>query len=137
MSQAWRRRRRRIGIPVVTFLRGWFLNRVVAALPCDRWRYAYYRRVCGMHLDATSTVWTGAQFTGNAFDRISIGEHCTVGYDSFWVAGDAIALEEHVTTGHRVEFYTSDHDPDDPSFGRRDARLWCSHTRGLDPARSS
>lgn len=123
MSHGWRRWRRRIGIPIVTFLRGWFLNRVVATLPFDRWRYAYYRRVCGMQIDGTSTLWTGAQFTGDALDRISIGRHCSIGYDSFWVAGDAITIEDNVITGHRVEFYTSDHDPDDPSLRRRDAPI--------------
>jgi maltose O-acetyltransferase len=118
-----RRWRRRLGIPIVTFARGWLLNRVLAVLPWDRARYAYYRRVCGMRIGATSTVWTGARFTGDALDRISIGEHCSIGYDSFWVAGDAIVLENHVITGHRVEFYTSDHDPDDPGFRRRDAPI--------------
>lgn len=123
MTDGWRRWRRRIGIPIVTFLRGWFLNRVVATLPFDGWRYFYYRRVCGLRLGRTSTLWTGAQFTGDALDRIAIGEHCSIGYDSFWVAGAAITLEDRVVTGHRVEFYTSDHDPDDPSFRRRDAPI--------------
>jgi acetyltransferase-like isoleucine patch superfamily enzyme len=115
-----RRWRRRVGRVVVTFLRGWMLNRVVAILPFDRVRHGYYRGICGMTIGQESTIWTGARFTGEALDRITVGARCSIGYDSFWVAGAAITLEDDVVTGHRVEFYTSDHDPDDSAFSRRD-----------------
>jgi maltose O-acetyltransferase len=65
----------------------------------------------------------GAQFTGGAMDQIQIGDHCSIAFDSFWVAGAPIVLRDHVVTGHRVEFYASDHDPDDPAFTRRDAPI--------------
>jgi acetyltransferase-like isoleucine patch superfamily enzyme len=112
-----------IGIPIAALLRGWLLNRVVANLPLPRLRYTYYRHVCGIRMGVGSSIWMGAQFTGGAIDCIRIGDHCSIAYDSFWVAGAPIVIGNHVVTGHRVEFYTSDHDPDDPAFARRDAPI--------------
>jgi len=107
----------------MALLRGWVLNRIVAYVPLPKVRYAYYRTVVGIRIGKSSSVWMGAQFTGEALDQIRIGEHCSIAYDSFWVAGAPIIIKDHVVTGHRVEFYTSDHDPDDPAFARRDAPI--------------
>ena len=104
-------------------LRGWVLNRVVANIPIPQLRYAYYQAVCGIKIAPTSSLWMGAQFTGDALDRITIGRYCSIGYDSFWVACAPIILHDHVVLGHRVELYTTDHDPDDPAFTRRDAPI--------------
>ncbi|MBM4425236.1 MAG: acyltransferase [Chloroflexi bacterium] len=112
-----------LGIPVMLLLRGWALNRLIANLPIAAIRYAYYRIVCGFSVPPTSAIWMGAQFTGGALDQIVIGERCSIAYDSFWVAGAAIRIGNDVVAGHRVEFYTSDHDPDDPAFARRDAPI--------------
>lgn len=112
-----------VGIPVVTLLRGWILNRIVAYIPVAAVRLAYYRHVCGIQIGPGSSVWMGAQFTGEALDQIRIGARCSIAYDSFWVAGVPIVIADDVVTGHRVEFYTSDHDPDDPAFTRRDAPI--------------
>jgi maltose O-acetyltransferase len=112
-----------LGIPVAALLRGWILNRLIANLPWSGLRYAYYRRVLGIQIGEQSSIWMGAQFTGGALDQIRIGAHCSIAYDSFWVAGAPIILKDNVVTGHRVEFYTSDHDPDDPAFSRRDAPI--------------
>lgn len=107
----------------MALLRGWVLNRLVSNLPFPAFRYFYYRLVCGIKIGLGSSIWMGAQFTGGALDQIKIGDHCSVAYDSFWVAGAAIILKDNVVTGHRVEFYTSDHDPDSPDFSRRDAPI--------------
>jgi len=112
-----------LGIPIVALLRGWVLNRVVSNMPFPTLRYAYYRLVCRIKIGAGSSIWMGAQFTGGAIDQIQIGEGCSVAYESFWVAGAPIILKNNVVTGHRVEFYTSDHDPNDPAFARRDAPI--------------
>lgn len=112
-----------VGIPIMLFLLRWALNRVVAYFPSTTVRYTFYRWVCGFKVPKTSTLCTGAQFTGDGLREISIGEHSYVGYDSFWVAGAAITVGAYVSIGHRVEFYTSDHDPDDPAFTRRDAPI--------------
>lgn len=112
-----------LGIPVMLLLRGWVLNRLIANLPLPAVRYAYYRAVCGIEIARSSSLWMGAQFTGGALDQIAIDAQCSIGYDSFWVAGAGIRLMNDVVVGHRVEFYTSDHDPDDPAFGRRDAPI--------------
>jgi acetyltransferase-like isoleucine patch superfamily enzyme len=114
---------RAVGIPAMALLRGWVLNRVVASIPLPGLRYLYYRVVCGIKLGKGSSIWMGAQFTGGALDQIEIGDYCSIGSDSFWVAGAPIRLKNNVVTGHRVEFYTSDHDPDDPAFSRRDAGI--------------
>jgi maltose O-acetyltransferase len=76
-----------------------------------------------MRIAKSSSLWLGAQFTGGALDQTQVGERCSIAFDSFWVAGTAIILKSDVVTGHRVEFYTSDHDPDDPAFARRDAPI--------------
>lgn len=112
-----------VGIPVMLLLRGWVLNHVVADIPWPGLRHLYYRLVCGMKIGVHSSIWRGARFTGGALDQISLGERCSIGYETFWVAGAAICLKNDVIVGHRVELYTSDHDPDDPAFSRRDAPI--------------
>jgi maltose O-acetyltransferase len=115
--------RHAIGIPTAALLRGWLLNRIVANLPLSRLRYAYYRRVCGIRMGVGSSIWMATQFTGEAIDRIRISGHCSIASDSLWVAGAPIVIGDHVVTGHRVDFYTSNHDPDDPAFAPRDAPI--------------
>lgn len=112
-----------VGIPVVVLLRGWVLNRLIANVPLPWLRDAYYRRVCGIKIGKGSAIWQGAQFTGDKLNEIEIGDHCAISFNSFWVAGAAIILKNDVVTGHFVEFYTSDHDPDDPAFTRRNAPI--------------
>lgn len=114
-----------VGIPVMLLLRRWALNRVVATIPFPSWRYAFYRVVCGMKLPDSKSVYLamGAQFYGEALDKIEIGKDCAFGYDTFWVACDTIRLMNDVIVGHRVEFYTADHDPDDPAFTTRGAPI--------------
>ncbi len=107
----------------MALLRGWALNRVVSNIPISGLRYAYYRTVCGIKIGQGSAVWMGAQFTGGTLNEIAIGDHCSIAYDSYWIAGAAIQIGNDVVTGHRVTFCTSDHDPDDPAFSRRDAPI--------------
>ncbi len=111
------------GIPLMLLLRGWVLNDIIARIPLPELRYAYYRAVCGMKIHKTSALWRGAQFTGDKLDEINIGPHCVIGYSSFWVACAPIILLNDVVIGHRVEFYTTDHDPDDPEFLQRVAPI--------------
>jgi maltose O-acetyltransferase len=105
------------------FLLRWVLNHVIASLPLSSVRFSFYRLVCGFTVPKTSHICTGAKFTGGTLNEISIGERSYIGYDSFWVAGAAIKVGNYVSVGHKVEFYTSDHDPDDPAFARRDAPI--------------
>lgn len=112
-----------LGIPIMALLRGWLLNRFIANFPFPSWRSTYYRIVCGMTIDKTSALYIGAQFTGDKLNEIRIGPNCSIAYDSFWVACAPIVLMNDVITGHRVEFYTTDHDPDDPAFLQRSAPI--------------
>jgi maltose O-acetyltransferase len=112
-----------IGIPVMLFLLRWALNRAIPNVPSTTIRYTFYRLVCGFKVPKTTALCMGAKFTGNTLNKIEIGEHSYVGYDSFWVACDTIKIADHVSVGHHVQFYTADHDPDDPAFPRRDGPI--------------
>lgn len=112
-----------LAIPIVGLLRTWVLNVVISNIPVSRLRYAYYRRVCGISIGPHTQIWPGARFTGDRMHQISIGKHCSIPYNSFWVVGDRISVGNHVVFGHNVELYTSDHDPDDPAFSRRNAPI--------------
>ncbi len=114
---------RQVAVPVVGFLRTWVLNVVISNVPWTAVRHSYYRRVCGISIGEGTTIWSGVRFTGGAMNRIRIGEHCSIPYYAFFVAGDSISIGNHVVFGHAVELYTSDHDPDDPAFSRRDAPI--------------
>jgi len=89
----------KFGIPIVGFLRTWILNVIIGNVPWAVVRNFYYRQVC----------------------QISIGN--TIPHYTFFVAGDSIVIGNNVVFGHGVELYTSDHDPDDPHFSRRDAPI--------------
>ena len=104
---------RQVAVPVVGFLRTWVLNVVISNVPWTAVRHSYYRRVCGISIGEGTTIWSGVRFTGGAMNRIRIGEHCSIPYYAFFVAGDSISIGNHVVFGHAVELYTSDHDPDD------------------------
>lgn len=120
-SRAWLNQN--IAIPLVGLLRGWFLNVWIADLPIAPLRLAYYRHFCKIKIGTSSNIWRGARFTGDSFDKITIGAGCSIAFDSFWVAGAAITLGDAVVFGHHVQLYTSDHDPDAPDFARRDAPI--------------
>ena len=85
------------GIPIVGFLRTWILNVIIGNVPWAVVRNFYYRKVCRISIGKNTEIWSGVRFAGGAMDKISIG--------------------------HGVELYTSDHDPDDPYFSRRDAPI--------------
>ena len=112
-----------VAVPVVGFLRTWLLNVVISNIPFSALRNVYYRQVCGIGIGEGTEIWSGVRFTGGAMNRISIGAHCSIPHFAFFVAGDRISIGNHVVFGHAVELYTSDHDPDDPSFSRRDAPI--------------
>lgn len=112
-----------IAVPLLGFLRMWLLNTVISILPWPWLRMVYYRHICGISIGTGTSIWTGARFSGGAMTAIKIGDHCSIPYDSFWVAGAPITLGDYVVFGHGVELYTSDHDPDDPLFSRRDGPI--------------
>lgn len=110
-------------VPLVVLLRGWVLNVIVTNIPIPALRYAYYRHVCGIKMGRGASIWLGAKFTGDRMHEIEIGDYCSIGLESFWVVGAPIRFGHDVAVSHRVEFYTSDHDPDDPAFARRNAPI--------------
>lgn len=112
-----------IAIPLVALLRDWLANEVVTRLPFAPLRHWYFRRVLGVTIGKGTHFWRGVRFTGGKVNEIVVGAHCSIPWDTFFVAGEAIRLGDHVVLGHGVEFYTSDHDPDDPAFSRRDAPI--------------
>lgn len=114
---------RHIAVPVVGFFRGWVLNVVISNVPWSSVRNSYYRRVCGIGIGKGTEIWSGVRFTGGAMNKISIGAHCSIPHFAFFVAGERISIGDHVVFGHAVQLYTSDHDPDDPEFSRRDAPI--------------
>jgi len=114
---------RQVAVPVVGFLRSWVLNVVISNMPFAAVRNSYYRWVCGIHIGEGTEIWSGVRFSGGAMNRIRIGAHCSIPHYAFFVAGDTISIGDDVVFGHGVELYTSDHDPDDPAFSRRDAPI--------------
>ena len=111
------------GIPIVGFLRTWILNVIIGNVPWAMVRNFYYRQVCQISIGKNTEIWSSVRFVGGAMDKISIGDHCTIPHYTFFVAGDSIVIGNNVVFGHGVELYTSDHDPDDPYFSRRDAPI--------------
>ena len=111
------------GIPIVSFLRTWILNVIIGNVPWAIVRNFYYRKVCRISSGKNTESWSGVRFAGGAMDKISIGDYCTIPHYTFFVAGDSIVIGNNVVFGHGVELYTSDHDPDDPYFSRRDAPI--------------
>ena len=111
------------GIPIVGFLRTWILNVIIGNVPGAIVRNFYYRKVCRISIGKNTEIWSGVRFAGGAMDKISIGDYCTIPHYTFFVAGDSIVIGNNVVFGHGVELYTSDHDPDDPYFSRRDAPI--------------
>ena len=112
-----------VAVPVVGLLRTWVLNVVISNVPCSALRNEYFRRVCGISIGEGTEIWGGVRFMGGAMNRIRIGAHCSIPHYAFFVAGASISIGNHVVFGHAVELYTSDHDPDDPAFSRRDAPI--------------
>jgi len=112
-----------VAVPVVGFLRTWMLNVVISNVPWIIVRNWYYRWVCGISIGEGTEIWGGVRFAGGAMNKISIGAHCSIPHYAFFVAGEGITIGDHVVFGHAVELYTSDHDPDDPAFSRRDAPI--------------
>lgn len=107
---------------VYRFFKIYALNNLVTHLPFVRFRLWYYRRVAGISIGPDSVLWMGCRFDGDQVERISIGRSCSIP-GAYFGAGAPISLGDYVVFGHRVSLYTSDHDPDDAAFTRRDAPI--------------
>lgn len=107
---------------VYRFFKAYTLNYVVAYLPFVRFRLWYYRRVIGMTIGPDTALWMGCRFEGGEVSNITIGRECSIPA-AFFVASAPVTLGDNVVFGHRVSLYTTDHDPDDPAFTRRDAPI--------------
>ncbi|MBI3761487.1 MAG: acetyltransferase [Chloroflexi bacterium] len=113
----------RLAVPLVAFLRSYALNYIVGRVPSHRFRQMYYRRVCGMTIGRDTVIALDCHFTGDKLHEIEFGDRVSIPPGAFFVAGAKIKIGDDVVFGHRVELYTSDHDPDDPAFARRDAPI--------------
>ncbi len=107
---------------VYLFFRVYVPNYILSWLPFVRLRLGYYRRICGMTIGPDTALWLGCWFVGAAVDQIVIGRGCSIPRTHF-VAGERITIGDYVVFGHDVALYTSDHDPDDPAFTRRNAPI--------------
>jgi maltose O-acetyltransferase len=105
---------------IYQFFKVYALNQMVAWVPWMRFRLWYCRRVIGMSIGPDTVIWMGCRFVGDKVGQIRIGRGCSIPR-AFFVASAPITLGDYVVLGHDVSFYTTDHDPDDPAFTRRDA----------------
>jgi acetyltransferase-like isoleucine patch superfamily enzyme len=112
-----------LGIPLMAFLRSYALNYLVSRVPSHWFRQAYYRRVCGMKIGRDTSIGLDCRFFGDRMHEIEIGDRVSIPPGAFFVCGAAITIGDDVVFGHRVSLYTSDHDPDDPAFTRRNAPI--------------
>jgi acetyltransferase-like isoleucine patch superfamily enzyme len=111
-------------VPLAAFLRSYALNYLVSRAPSHWFRQAYYRRVCGMTIGRDTSIGLDCRFTGDRLHEIEIGDNVSIPPGAFFVCGAPIRICSDVTFGHRVSLYTSDHDPDDPAFTRRNAPIF-------------
>ncbi len=114
---------RYFAVPLVAFLRSYALNYVVSRVPSHWFRQAYYRRVCGMKIGRDTSIALDCRFTGDRLHEICIGDRVSIPPGAFFVCGAPITIGDDVVFGHRVALYTSDHDPDDEAFSRRNAPI--------------
>ena len=117
-----RRLRDWLSTRIYLFFKVYLLNYVVAWLPFVRFRLWYYRRVIGMSIGPDSVLGMGCYFTGDRLHEITIGQHCFINR-IFAAVTAPLVLGDHVMIGHNVSLYTTDHDPDDPAFSRRNAPI--------------
>lgn len=101
------------------YLRLYLNNHVVGALPFHGLRVLWYRHVMGICIERNANIQLGALFYGNTIAKVRIGEETLVGPRCVFNASAAIELGNNVRLAHAVEFYTADHDPDDPDFSMR------------------
>ena len=118
-----RRLNNHFGIPLAAFFRAYALNYLVSRIPSQSFRQWYYRRVIGMTIGRDTSIALDCRFTGDKLHEIEIGDNVSIPPGAFFVAGAKIKIGDDVAFGHRVELYTSDHDPDDPAFTRRNAPI--------------
>jgi maltose O-acetyltransferase len=65
-------------------------------------------------LASTSSIHWRSRFF--APEGLSVGEHCTIGNDSFFDARSGITIGNCVNIAAEVRIYTREHDIDDPHF---------------------
>lgn len=104
---------------IYIFFKHYAVNYIVTWIPFLSFRMWYYRRIARMKIGPHTALWMGCTFYGDAIHKITIGSHCSLAATAF-TAGTSITIGDHVTTGRDVALFTSDHDPDDPAFGRRE-----------------
>jgi maltose O-acetyltransferase len=100
----------------------YLLNNVIGWLPFIRFRLWYYRHIGGMTIGPDTALWIGCRFTGDRVRDIRIGRGVSIP-PTLFVASAPIVIGDYAVFGHGVSLYTTDHDPDDPAFTRRDAPI--------------
>ncbi len=104
--------------------RRWFLNEIwgdlrlywltmLGYVPSHRVRNFFYRW-CGVRLARTSSIHWRSRFFSP--EGLSVGEHCTIGNDSFFDARSGVTIGDCVNIAGEVRIYTREHDIDDPYF---------------------
>ena len=101
------------------YLRLYLNNHAIGHLPFHGLRIFWYRRIMGMRIGRNANVQLGALFYGNTIAQVRIGEETLVGPRCVFNASAAIEIGTNVRLAHAVEFYTADHNPDDPHFSMR------------------
>lgn len=105
-------------------LRRWWLNAIwgdlrlffltaLGYVPSHRVRNFFYRR-SGVRLARTSSIhWRARFFTP---EGLTVGEHTTIGNDSFFDGRSGITIGSCVNIAGEVRLYTREHNIDDPFF---------------------
>lgn len=94
---------------------------LVGRIPIHQFRLTVYRRVFGVGIGrGTSIHWRTVFF---APEGVTLGRNCIVGNDCFLDGRKGIVIGDNVNIGGHVQIYSLEHDPQDPQFAARGARV--------------
>lgn len=101
------------------YLRYYLNNQWISRIPFHAIRLWWYRSVMGMKIGKNCQIHLGCLFYGDQISQICIGDDTLIAPRCVFNASAPIRIGSRVRITHAVEFYTADHDPDDPKFKMR------------------
>ncbi|WP_051290507.1 DapH/DapD/GlmU-related protein [Selenomonas sp. oral taxon 892] len=113
-----------------SFFRGYIVNHIIAHIPCELFRWVYYRFVVKMKMDRSVFIYMGVYLYPPTFHGISIGKNTAINRNVILDWRDDVYIGNNVNISAEAAIYTGGHRINSTDFAyysapvRIEDRVW-------------